>query len=362
MTSGPLTGVRVLEFGAIGPTPFAGMQLADMGADVVRIVRPGTAPLRGDKVVGRGRRVLHFDLKDPAQIESALALTARADILLEGFRPGVMEKMGLGPEVAFQRNNRLVYGRMTGWGQTGPLAKTAGHDINFIALTGALGAIGPAERPAVPLNLVGDYGGGAMFLLTGVLAALLHARSTGHGQVVDCAMCDGSASLMSAFYGLMAEGEFVDRRGSNFIDGSAHFYATFECADGGFVSVGALEPQFRNALMDALDVPAEDPLRGFATREEWPALRDRMAAIFRRRTRDEWCAILEGTDVCFAPVLSLSESPRHPHLVARGTFVARGGVTHPAPAPRFSATPGALRDSAPTSMEALDADWGLVGI
>jgi alpha-methylacyl-CoA racemase len=339
---GPLAGVRIVEFVGLGPGPFAAMLLADLGADIVRIDRPGTPELDDTNVVARGRPTIEVDLKDSARAAEILDLLAEADALIEGFRPGVMERLGLGPEIVLRRNPRLVYGRMTGWGQTGPLASSAGHDINYIAITGALAAIGPAERPVPPLNLVGDFGGGSLYLVMGLLAGILSAGRTGRGQVVDCAICDGAASLMSFFSELSAQGRWCDRRESNFLDGGAPYYGVFACRDGLHVSVGALEPQFYRLLREkaGLDDPAFD-LRHDET--SWPALRAKMAEVFAQRTRAEWCRLLEGTDACFAPVLSLGEAPSHPHMAAREAFVTLGGVTQPAAAPRFSATPGEAR-------------------
>jgi len=344
--AGPLAGVRVVELAGIGPGPFAGMLLADMGADVVRIDRVPAAgggalaaALRSDSAVDRGRRSIAIDLKHPGGVEAALRLVDRADVLIEGFRPGVAEKLGLGPAVCHARNPKLVYGRMTGWGQSGPLAHAAGHDINYIALSGALHAIGPADRPPPPpLNLVGDYGGGGMLLALGVVAALYEAQRSGRGQVIDAAMTDGAALLMAPLYALMAKGFWRDERESNMLDGAAPFYGTYECADGRYIAIGALEPQFYRELLERCGV--DDPtLREQWDRAAWPEQRARLAALFRTRTRDDWCALLEGSDACFAPVLSMREAPKHPHNVARGTFVKSGDAVQPAPAPRFERTP-----------------------
>ena len=352
--SGPLSHVTVVELAGIGPGPFACMMLADLGAAVIRIDRlpvkgPGgglEALLRNDSVVDRGRRSIAVNLKDARGVDAVLRLVQRADILVEGWRPGVAEKLGLGPAHCHAKNPRLVYGRMTGWGQTGPLAQAAGHDINYIALTGALHAIGPAERPMPPLNLVGDYGGGGMLLAVGVLAALAEAQRSGQGQVVDAAMTDGAALLMAAQYGMRAKGAWHDRRESNFLDGAAHFYGTYECADGRFVSVGAIEPQFYRTLLEACGI--DDPQFQRQWDEgEWAALREKLAAVFRTRTRDQWCELLEGTEACFAPVLAMGEAPAHPHNAARGTFVSPGGVVQPAPAPRFDRTPSEMPPPAP---------------
>jgi alpha-methylacyl-CoA racemase len=351
--------LRVVELAAIGPVPFAAMLLADMGADVVRIVRPGTPPLQPHDIVERGRRVVELDLKSSAGVAAALALVDHAEVLLEGFRPGVMERLGLGPDIALARNLRLVYGRMTGWGQTGPLAHAAGHDIDYIALAGALHAIGERDRPPVPpLNLLGDFGGGGMYLVAGVLAAVLEARRSGRGQVVDCAMVDGAASLLSFTYAALARGEWRDMRSSNLLDGGAPFYATYRCADGEHIAIGALEPQFHAELIERLGLDAS----AFADRDDpasWPRLRRILEETFARRTRREWCELLEGTDACFAPVLGLSEVANHPHMAARGTIVSLDGVAGPAPAPRFSRTPSAARqvDAALEDAAAVAHEW-----
>ncbi len=351
---GPLEHVTVVELAGIGPGPFACMMLADLGAAVIRVDRlpsvgsgPMQALLRNDGIVDRGRRSLSVDLKDPRGLGAVMRLVERADILVEGYRPGVAEKLGLGPGPCRERNRRLVYGRMTGWGQDGPLAQAAGHDINYIALSGALHGIGAADRPPVPpLNLVGDYGGGGMLLAVGVLAALAQAQRDGEGQVVDAAMTDGAALMMALPYGLLAKGLWQDARERNFLDGAAHFYGSYECADGRHVSVGAIEPQFYRRLLELCGVDdARFEEQWEAAR--WPALRRELAAIFRTRTRDEWCRLLEGSDACFAPVLSMTEAPGHPHNAARRTFVTDEGVTQPAPAPRFDRTPAQLPTRAP---------------
>jgi alpha-methylacyl-CoA racemase len=367
MAQGPLTGVKVVEFAGIGPGPFCGMLLSDLGADVVRIDRK-TGPVGGSRpasdrysITARGRRSVALDLKHPDAVETCLALMARADIAFEGFRPGVMERLGLGPDVALKRNPRLVYGRMTGWGQTGPLAQAAGHDINYIALSGALHAIGVADRPTPPLNLVGDFGGGALYLAFGVLAALVHARATGQGQVVDAAMTDGAASLMAMFYGFQALGLWRNEREANLLDGGAHFYGPYRCADGGWVSIGAIEPQFYALLLEKTGI-SDPQFEGQMSREDWPALKEKLAAVIAAKTRAEWVAIMEGTDICFAPVLDLDEAPKHPHNLARETFIEIEGVTQPAPAPRFSATPGQVQAPPPgIGQHTEDAlvDWGV---
>lgn len=358
--AGPLDGIRVLEFAGLGPAPFASMMLADMGAEVVRVERAAIdATEDAAFTVHRGRAArLVLDLKEPSQVEQALALMRGADILIEGFRPGVMERLGLGPAVGLAANGRLVYGRMTGWGQAGPLSREPGHDINYLALSGALHAIGPADRPMPPLSLIGDYGG-AMNFAFGLLAALHAARTTGKGLVVDAAMLDGAALLMAIFYGFHAHGQWLDRREANLVDGGAYYYGTYECADGKFVAVGAIEPQFHDPLMKALgivDLPADAQLN----RELWPSLRERVAAAFRTRTQDDWARRLETASVCLSPVLSIEEAPRHPHNVARELFGHRGRAADPAPAPRFSGTPPRFRDFTPSTEDsaAVLRRWG----
>jgi alpha-methylacyl-CoA racemase len=343
--AGPLTGIRVVELGGIGPGPFCGMVLADMGADVVRLDRPGGSPgaLAGD-LLQRGRRSLAVDLKHPDGAGLVLDLIARSDAVIEGFRPGVTERLGLGPDDCLARNPKLVYGRMTGWGQDGPLASAAGHDINYIALAGALYPIGRSgDGPVPPLNLVADFGGGGMVLAFGVACALVEAERSGQGQVVDAAMVDGAAVLTTLFHGLRAMGLWNDERGTNLLDGGAYFYDAYECADGKHVAIGSLEPQFHAELLERLGLEEEvDELPRQHDRSQWPAMKERMAVIFKTRTRDEWCELMEGSDVCFAPVLSFGEAPEHAHNVARGTFVKVDGVVQPAPAPRFSRTPGEI--------------------
>jgi alpha-methylacyl-CoA racemase len=323
------------------------MLLSDMGAQVVTVDRPGKRLGARTDIIGRGRTVVLADLKDPAAREEVQQLIDRADVLVEGFRPGVMERLGLGPSEVAARNRRLVYGRMTGWGQDGPLAQAAGHDINYIATSGALAAIGPADgAPVPPLNLVGDYGGGSLYLVMGILAALLEARSSGKGQVVDAAICDGVFSLMSTAHAHRLRGIHSETRGSNMLDGGAPYYTTYATSDGGYVSVGAIEPQFFALLCDRLGL-REDLRDAQHDRQRWPALTAEMARIFAGRSRQEWACLLEGTDVCFAPVLPLSEAAQHPHNIARGAFVEVCGVAHPAPAPRFSRTPGSIQGPAP---------------
>lgn len=338
---GPLSGVRILEIAGIGPGPFAAMMLADHGAEVIRVERPGAPSLLGrNDILARNRRRMVVDLKAAEGADIIRDLATGADGLIEGYRPGVMERLGLGPQELHALNSALVYGRMTGWGQDGPYADAAGHDINYIALSGALHPLGRAgEQPTPPINLIGDFGGGGMMLAFGMVSAILHARATGQGQVVDCAMTDGSALLMSMIWSFRAAGLWSDARGTNLLDTGAHFYDTYETADGGHVAIGAIEPQFYARLKALLGLDEEFDAQ--MDRRQWPALKARLAAIFRTRTRDEWCALLEGQDACFAPVLSMAEAAAHPHHVARGTFVNAGGVTQPAPAPRYSAMPAA---------------------
>ncbi|RII12265.1 E-cinnamoyl-CoA:R-phenyllactate CoA transferase [Streptomyces sp. YIM 130001] len=362
--NGPLSGVKVVELAGIGPGPFAAMLLADLGADVVRVDRPGGSGLAIDPdydVSNRNKRSVLVDLKSPEGVAVVLDLAERADILIEGNRPGVAERLGVGPEACRERNPRLVYGRMTGWGQEGPLADRAGHDIGYIAVTGTLGMIGkPDEAPAVPANLVGDYAGGSMYLVVGVLAALQHARTHGEGQVVDAAIVDGASHLAAMIHGMMAAGGWQDRRGANLLDGGCPFYGNYETADGGYMAVGALERQFYDEFVALLGIEDEAPGRKDFAR--WDELRTAIADRFRTRTRDEWTAVFAGSDACVAPVLSLREAPHHPHLAARGTFVEHSGITQPAPAPRFSVTPGAIR-SGPAQPGAhtaeIAADWDL---
>src|SRR3954463_13198324 len=339
-TSGPLAGFRIVEFAGIGPGPFACMMLADMGAEVVTLDRIG-AKKNLKAVATRGRKVVELDLKDKASIAKVLDLLAGADALVEGFRPGVRERWGLGPDVVMARNPRLVFGPMTGWGQEGPLANAAGHDINYISITGALAAIGPKEKPVPPLNLVGDFGGGALYLVVGVLAAMLEASKSGKGQVVDTAMCDGAASLMSMFFDMSASGRWTEGRDQNFLDGGAHFYGVYECSCGNFVSIGSIEPQFYALLRKHADL-ADADFDAQMDRKAWPALKEKLTKVFKSKSRKDWCKIMEGTDICFAPILTMAEAPDHPHMAARKVFVERHGVTQPAPAPRFSRTTNTL--------------------
>lgn len=369
--AGPLEGLRVVEMVGIGPGPFAAMLLADMGAEVIRVDRlnVGAKDTRGVPVeprfdvLARGRRSLAIDLRKPGAAEIVLELIAHADALIEGFRPGVMERLGLGPDHCLGRNPALVFGRMTGWGQTGPLAHAAGHDINYISLAGALHAIGSSgEVPVPPLNLVGDFGGGGMLLAFGVMCALSEARRSGKGQVVDVAMTDGTALLSSMIYGLKAAGVWNNQRGENLLDGGAHFYGAYACADGKFISIGSIEPQFYALLLELCGI-VDPAFESQLDTHSWPMLKNRLADVFRTKTREEWCALLEGTDVCFAPVLDWDEAPQHRHNRARKAFLTIDGVVQPAPAPRFSRTPAAV-PCAPASVpgahsEAILRDWGI---
>lgn len=358
---GPLAGVKVAELAGIGPVPFAGMMLADLGADVVRVDRPDPGPLAAIGAfdpTSRGKGSIVVDLKQPAGVEVVLRLAGTCDILIEGHRPGVVERLGLGPNECFARNPALIYGRMTGWGQTGPLAATAGHDINYLAVSGSLAAIGPPDRPLPPLNLVADYGGGAMLLVAGILAALTHARSSGEGQVVDAAMVDGSALLASVIRGLAASGSWIERRESNLLDGGAPFYRTYRTRDHQFMAVGALEPQFFAALLAGLGLDPAD-LGDQYDRSGWEAMTARFEAAFGSASRSEWVDRFAGTDACVSPVLTFSESLADPHLAARGTFVDVDGTLQPRPAPRFSRTPppnpaGARPDTPDESMARTD--------
>ena len=359
---GPLKGIKVVEMAGIGPGPFCAMMLSDMGAEVIRVDRlahKGSG--HRANVLNRGRRSIAVDLKIPDGVAAVQQLIDGADVVIEGFRPGVMERLGLGPDTCLARNPRLVFGRMTGWGQSGPLAPAAGHDINYISIGGALGAMGYSDRPpAPPLNLVGDFGGGAMYLLAGVLAALVERGTSGQGQVIDAAMTDGTASLLSPFYGMMAMGMWTKERMDNRLDGGAHYYGSYACADGKFISIGSIEPQFYALLLELCEI--DDP--EFAKqndKQHWASLRGKLEVLFATQTRDHWCALLEGTDVCFAPVLDLQEAPQHPHNVARQSFVEIDGVTQPAPAPRFSRTPTSVKASAATAgehSEEILSDWG----
>ncbi|GAB3681298.1 CaiB/BaiF CoA-transferase family protein [Saccharopolyspora tripterygii] len=358
--------MRIIELGGVGPTPFGCMLLADMGADILRIERPsgydGGAPIDpGYQLMNRGRRGVPMDLKSAAAVGAVLRMVEQTDVLIEGFRPGVAEKLGLGPDACLAVNPALVYGRMTGWGQDGPLAEAPGHDVNYVSLTGVVHSIGEAGGPPViPLNLVGDFGGGALYLALGVVSALLESRQSGEGQVVDAAMVDGSASLMTALYGFRAAGYWTDQRGTNRLDSGAPWYHLYETKDGGWISLAANETRFWRNCVRLLGF-SEDELPDQHDQQYWPEIADRFAAVFRTKTRDEWCALAEGQDVCLSPVLSMAEAPEHPHLRARSTFIEADGVVQPAPAPRFSRTPGAIQRPPAAPGEYADealGDWG----
>lgn len=337
---GPLQGTRIIEISGLGPGPFAAMVLADMGADVIRIERPGggTFPTGPSDLVNRGKRCICVDLKKPEGIDIVLRLVEGADALVEGFRPGVTERLGIGPDACLELNPRLIYGRMTGWGQEGPLAQEAGHDINYVSLTGALHAMGRrGEKPAIPLNLVGDFGGGGLVLAFGVVCALLEAKSSGRGQVVDAAMVDGASLLLTSIYGAQQAGWWSEERGTNMLDSGAHFYEVYETADGKWVSIGSIEPQFYASLVERLGLAGVD-LPEQLDQSQWPALKERLSGIFKTKTRDQWCSVFENSDACFAPVLAMSEAHEHPHNAARGAFPVNDGVRQPRPAPRFSRT------------------------
>lgn len=360
---GPLAGFKIIEMAGLGPGPFAGMLFADMGADIIQIERrEDKSKTRIPDCNRRGKRSIALNLKDPHDIETLLKLVEKADALFEGFRPGVMERLGLGPDVCLERNPKLVYGRMTGWGQFGPLAHAAGHDLNYISLTGSLAAIGKAgEKPNVPLNLIGDYGGGGMFLVMGVLAALLETQKSGKGQVIDVAMTDGSAVLMSIFNSLHKMGLWTTERGSNMLDSGAHYYDVYECKDGKYVSIGSIEPQFYALLMEKADLPKED-FKSQQDKRKWPEQKEKLAAIMKTRTQAEWCEIMEGSDVCFAPVLDFIEAQSHPHNVARKTYIEVDGFMQPAPAPRFSRTVSEVKFGSRASgedKEEILKDWGI---
>jgi alpha-methylacyl-CoA racemase len=360
---GPLQGVRVIEIASLAPAPFGCMVLSDLGADVLRVDR--STSVGGDATIdplSRGRRSIGLNLKDPAGVDVLLRLVESADVLVEGFRPGVAERLGFGPDTCLRRNPRLVYGRMTGWGQDGPMARMAGHDINYIAVAGALDPIGHAgERPVPPLNLVGDFGGGGMLLALGILAALYERSGSGQGQVVDAAMVDGASLLTSFIHGMRGQGLWQDERGTNLLDSGAPFYDTYETADGGYMSVGAIEPQFYAALLHGLGLGGEE-LPGQLDRERWPEVKARFTEVFKQRTRDEWTAIFDGTDACVAPVLGLGEAPAHPHNAARAGFVDVGGLTQPAPAPRFSRTTAETPDPPVRAGEHTDAALAEIGL
>jgi alpha-methylacyl-CoA racemase len=363
---GTLSGFKIVEFAGIGPAPMCAMLLADMGAEVLRLDRAEDANLGISmdskfNLLGRGRRSVALDLKKPEGRATAMKLVEQADALLEGFRPGVMERLGLGPDECLKRNPKLVYGRMTGWGQEGPLALAAGHDINYIALSGVLASIGRrGEAPVPPLNLVGDFGGGGLYLALGVVAALLETQKSGKGQVVDTAMVDGAASLLTAIYGMHASGMWTNERGANILDTGAHFYDVYETKEGEYVAIGSIEPKFYAELLRLTGLEGQEMPRQM-DRAAWPALKEKIKAIFKTKTRDEWCRIMEGSEVCFAPVLSMAEAPNHPHNQHRNTFVEVGGVKQPAPAPRFSRTPSAIQRPAAKPGEHTEEalrDWG----
>ncbi|HVA78715.1 MAG TPA: CaiB/BaiF CoA-transferase family protein [Candidatus Binataceae bacterium] len=363
---GVLSGYKIIELAGIGPGPMCAMLLSDMGADVLRIDRTadgglGVAMETKYSLLNRGRRSVALDLKHPEAIEAVLKLVEKADALIEGFRPGVTERLGLGPEHCLKRNPRLIYGRMTGWGQDGPLAHAAGHDINYIALSGALHSIGrKGDAPVPPLNLVGDFGGGALYLALGVVAGLLEAQKSGKGQIVDAAMVDGAASLMTAIYGLRLSGVWNDKRGENILDTGAHYYEVYETKDGKHVAIGSIEAKFYDELLRLSGLKGQELPRQ-NDRASWPKMKERMKALFLGKTRDEWCAIMEGSDICFAPVLSMDEAPHHPHNRHRGTFVESGGVTQPGPAPRFSRTPSKIQRPPARPGEHTEealGDWG----
>jgi alpha-methylacyl-CoA racemase len=359
---GVLAGLRIIEMAGIGPGPFCAMMLADHGAEVIRVERPGTVPDKRDPLL-RSRRSIALDLKDSRSIYALIALAGMSDGLIEGFRPGVMERLGLGPDVLLSANPKLVYGRMTGWGQTGPYAAAAGHDINYLALSGMLHAIGRKEgNPVPPLNLVGDFGGGGMMLAFGMVAALLHVQRGGAGQVIDCAMTEGAATLGSMIYGFRATHGWRDERGANALDGGAHYYDTYECADGEHVAVGAIEPQFYALLRQATGTADDPAFDAQHDAGQWAPLKARLGEIFRKKTRQEWCAIMEYGDACFAPVLAMAEAPEHPHSVARDAFVTLEGVVQPAPAPRFLGTPAPrprAHDSRAADTDAVLAEFGI---
>ncbi len=351
--NGPLDGVGIIEIAGIGPGPFCGMMLADHGADVIRIDKIGGALLPANDPLSRSKQSIALDLKKPDSVAIVREFASRADGLIEGFRPGVMERLGLGPDVLLKDNPKLVYGRMTGWGQSGTYAHAAGHDINYIALSGTLSTCGRAgEKPTPPVNYLGDFGGGGMMLAFGMVASLLAVRNGAPGQVIDCAMTDGSALLAAMTWGFYSAGAWKDRRGVNMLDTGAHFYDTYETSDGKWVSVGAIEPQFYALLREKASLAGDREFDAQYDQDRWPALKDRLASLFRTKTRDEWCALLEGSDACFAPVLSLEEAPRHPHNAGRNTFVSVGGAIQPAPAPRYSVT----KTEAPRPPLAIGAD------
>ena len=347
---GPLSGTKIIEVGGIGPGPFCGMMLSDMGADIVRVERKGGLSLSDPKydLLTRNRKSISINLRTPQGVDTLLKMLEQVDALQEGFRPGVMEKLGIGPDICLKRNPRLVYGRMTGWGQEGPLARAAGHDINYIALSGALHTIGrEGQKPVPPLNLVGDFGGGGMLLAFGMVCALYEARKSGQGQVVDAAMTDGSATLMTMIHGLKAAGIWTDKPGTNLLDTGAHFYDTYETADDKFIAIGAIEPQFYALLLKLAEIDDPD-FQNQLDHSRWPQLKEKLSLVFKTKTREQWCEIMEGSDICFAPVLSMTEAPDHPHNQHRKTFIDHNGVIQPAPAPRFSRTVPEIKSPPPT--------------
>jgi len=342
---GPLAGLKVLELEGLGPAPFCGMMLADMGAEVISLTRKSSDKPRPDAVSERGKQSIAVNLKSPEGVALVHRLCASVDVLIEGFRPGVAERLGIGPEDCMAHNPKLVYGRMTGWGQDGPLAQAAGHDLNYIALSGALHGMGdPNYPPKPPLNLVGDFGGGGMFLAFGVMCAVFEAGRSGKGQVIDVSMVEGAATLMHMMYAWMADGRWQDKRGSNMLDGAAHFYDSYETSDGKYITLGAIEPQFYQLMRDKLEL-TDDEFDHQNAPQHWPSLKEKITALIKTRTRDQWCELLEGSDVCFAPVLSMNEAPLHPHNQQRGSFFTQGGVVQPSPAPKFSRTPAAQPES-----------------
>lgn len=361
---GPLAGVKIIEMAGVGPGPFCAMLLADMGADIIRIERPGGSNLLGldYDILNRGRRSIEVDLKNTDGIELVLKLIEKADGLIEGFRPGVMERLGLGPEECLNRNEKLIFGRMTGWGQEGPLSDAAGHDINYLALTGALHAIGDRQSgPVPPLNLVGDFGGGAMYLAFGMVCGLFEAKTSNKGQVIDAAMVDGASHLMSMMYSLFNEGKWRDQRQSNMLDGAAHFYGCYECADGKWISIGSIEPQFYKLLLEKAEI-TDTAFSNQMDTKNWPDLKSKLSDVFKQKDRDVWCEIMERTDICFAPVLNLEDAPNHPHLKERQTFIMYDEVLQPAPTPRFSRTKVEIQRGPPKPGEHSDEilhDWGI---
>jgi len=359
---GPLAGIKMIEMGGLGPAPFGGMLLADMGAEIILVERK-TADYKVPDANRRGKKSIALNLKDPNSVAKLLQLVESADVLYEGFRPGVMERLGLGPEICLARNEKLVYARMTGWGQHGPLAHAAGHDINYISLTGVLGGIGEkGQKPSIPLNLIGDYGGGGMFLVTGILAAYIEAQRSGKGQVVDVAMTDGTAVLMSIFNTLHTLGMQTMERGANMLDSGAHFYDAYETKDGKYVSIGSIEPQFYGLLIEKAGLDIEE-FKAQNNQSKWPELKEKMKQVFKSKTREEWCTIMEGSDVCFAPILDLIEAQSHHHLVARNTYIDVDGIKQPAPAPRFSRTKSEVVSGSPKPGEHTEEvlkEWGVL--